>query len=129
MYKEKLIELLKSCDEVKEAMEKLEFGCKVYNEQTDTFWLVTWADWMDFNWTEDNYEHCISHYSIIWLPIQERFIRMYCRNKAKYFIVYWNWDISFKSNTVLLRLDDTKDFDNQSEETYMDIFNALISIK
>lgn len=45
MYKQKLIDLLKSDKEIKMKMEKLEFWCKVYNEQTNTFWLVTWADW------------------------------------------------------------------------------------
>lgn len=132
MYKQKLIDLLKSDKEIKMKMEKLEFWCKVYNEQTDTFWLVTWADWMDFNWTEDNYEHCISHYSIIWLPLQERFITMYLNNKLSDFN---NYNVDYKwiflyidDESIYIEIDKRYDYNNQNNETYKKIYESLYNL-
>lgn len=131
MYKEKLIELLKTCDEVKEAMEKLEFWCKYIakNYHPEIFWeyserIYTWTTHWD--WIKE----------IIWLPLQERFIRMYCKNKWL-FISFDNKNIYLQFRILLennenwiytIDFNNTKGFDNQPDEIYQKIYEALYNL-
>lgn len=142
-YKKELISLLKSDDEVKTAMEKLEFGCRLklknYNEIIKIYYLdiskdlkVWYISWVSLDWVRVfNIINIDDIYEIIWLPLQERFIRMYLNNKWIKFtiedsvlyirIVKWDWYIT----SSICELDNNLDFDNQSEETYKQIFLAI----
>ena len=127
MYKEKLIDLLMSDKEVKEEMEKLEFGCKYIakNYHPEIFWeyserIYTWTTHWD--WIKE----------IIWLPLQERFIRIYCEKTNNPLIFTHNsiWTVDFKDECLnrITELDNTKDFSEQSEEVYQKIYEALYNL-
>lgn len=91
-YKEKLIELLKTDDEVKNVMEKLEFWTQIKFDyerwrvlSVSDSWKITFLDlWNYICYSDDNepYDHK-PVIEIIWLPLQDRFIRMYCENINK----------------------------------------------
>jgi hypothetical protein len=56
---------------------------------------------------------------------------MYCNNKKIDFRIkpFGDYDTIFINTDRITELDNTKDFDNQTQETYRAIFDALISIK
>lgn len=132
-YKEKLIELLKTIPEVKEQMESLEFGCKyiMKNCHPEIFWETS----------EQIFIHHIMWewlVEIIWLPLQERFIRMFCeKNNIRFSIhtnYYWLDDVLNFSAVYIewneyCQIDNTKDFDNQSEDIYQKIYEVLYNLK
>lgn len=133
MYKQKLIDLLKSDEQVKEAMEKLVFWCKIKNfEWEDT--VLKYLNWITY-WINREYYNLL-WVEIIWLPLQERFIRMYWNNNCK------NWNIlTFNNNWYIeifndewefsweyIKLDNTKDFDNQDDIVYKKIYEALLEL-
>ena len=105
MYKQKLIALLKSVQPVKKAMEKLEFWCivetekyraKVYYFDCDknlTTWYILLNNWAKLYKIEINKNE---YFKIIWLPLSERFIRMYCENKWIYICITTSWFICWK---------------------------------
>lgn len=170
-YKDKLIDLLKSDEKVKEVMEKLEFGCKIlywdknfpreliidrYHSYIECWcrkWkcalsAMTWwrceTKWCINHWTswsssipkiceecsrkKNKCQFCWNYLEVISLPLQERFIRMYCENKkiniafSNTELWHLNWDVILP---IICKLDNTKDFDNQSEEVYQKIYEAL----
>lgn len=140
MYKQKLIDLLKSDEQVKEAMEKLEFGCKwinIYNSKnieticSNILWWNFYSLYKEEFWVKIHYPHISQIKEIIWLPLQERFIRMYCENKkiniafSNTELWHLNWDVILP---IICKLDNTKDFDNQSEEVYQKIYEALLKL-
>jgi len=147
MNKDKLINLLKTNKEVKNAMEKLEFGCKVnFKFNIDSWyseWVYLWKnrkistepDLFRYNsnwnvvWFDINNLKYGQQFQIIWLPLQERFIRMYTRNNIKKypmaFFIEDSWEIWYWHNSTLIVIDNTKDFDNQSQEVYWKIYKAL----
>ena len=133
--KDKLIELLKKDSEVKNAIEQLEFGCRILNNHNWDIVLLVKKEIdfiMVFNW-EWNWCLLNKNFKIIWLPLQERFIRMYWNSNCTFWSVLSfesNWLIrifndEWEANWDSINLDDTKDFDNQTEETYKQIFEAL----
>ena len=135
MYKQKLIDLLKSDKQTKEAMEKLEFWCILkfwietcsiiskfnsYNVLFHTDWLIWFIEEEDFK-----------KYEIIWLPLQERFIRMYCEFQWKDFNFsthWWNTLMLLWDKDIPPFLDNTKDFDNQDDIVYQRIYEALYNL-
>lgn len=132
MYKQKLIDLLKYDAKTKEAIEELELGCKLRLKwDHNSLYVITerWQNYIYINHYSEPHKNerreLIDVWEIIWLPLQERFIRMYC--KWKYICFHWEKELNIWIYQI--QLDNTKDFDNQTEETYMDIFNALIDIK
>ena len=138
MYKEKLRELLKEVQEVKEQMEKLEFGALVkyvwnfpqYYEWEHKILHVLW-DWETIEtiwWKEQSMSHtlCKEDYEIIWLPLSERFIRMYCEKKNINYSIHkdWFW-IQYK---WVIKIDNTKDLENQSVTFYKELYEALLKL-
>lgn len=110
-YKQKLIDLLKSDDEVKSAIEKLEFGTDLFYKNWEE-WITTHETfiWMShpYNWTspqpiiKNHHNYCIikdidiediKRLYILTKPLQERFIRMYCLSK-------W-YNCSFQNNNLI----------------------------
>lgn len=137
-YKQKLRELLKTVPEVKEQMEKLDFWCKVnylLSDWSTDIWIYCFQLWLKMfltdSWLEVENSNILE---IIWLPLQERFIRIYCQS------IVFQWDFIFlpkkeqlfTSNSwleIVTKLDNTKDFDNQSEEVYQKIYEVLYDLK
>ena len=133
MYKEKLRELLCEVPEIKKDLEELRFWSYLY--------------WRDSSW-KLNYDRAI----IIWIkkitleiyivpilksriekienPIEERHIRMYCENTKLRFDFLQEYiqisNVFTKEKSKLIELDKTKDFDNQSETLYNELYEALL---
>lgn len=145
MYKEKLIELLKTCDEVKEAMDKLEFWCKVIPInipywKNDNFriihcrwdcYRIVYRRYFEWWHCEDFIDSNIKE--IIWLPLQERFIKMYCENTKKIRIDFFQEyvlvsNVFTKEKSQLIELDNTKDFDNQDDIVYQKLYEAIYNL-
>lgn len=168
-YKDKLIDLLKSDDETREAMEKLEFGCKIlywdknfpreltidryqsYIECWCRKWksalsAITWwrceTKWCINHWTswsssipkiceecsrkKNKCQFCWAYLEIIWLPLQECFLRMYCDNEKidnqiNNSFIFINWKI-------VCELNNRKDFDYQNDIIYQKIYEALYNL-
>lgn len=151
MYKQKLIDLLKSDEQTKEAMEKLEFGCVM---KTKTWIIRKFIEFERYNfkfyinkfyWIDKDWEIKLvnkSQYTIIWLPLSERFIRMYCLSKwyncnfqNNNLIVIekvWIDDIDIENNKQLLykliSYELLKDFDNQDDLVYQKIYETLLEL-
>lgn len=140
-YKQKLIDLLKSDAKVKEAMEKLEFGCRVKNDwevyvldnytYIVTSWYITEPWYNIFIYSISIWKICdLTEAEIIWLPLSERFIRMYCENKWIYICITTSWFICWVDiDKPYCKLDNTKDFDNQDDLVYQKIYEALLELK
>ena len=122
MYKEKLRELLKTNDQVKEQMEKLEEDEYYFNWLRESIYLFTNQTTFDYN----SNEFCLYNLDFNCNLLQERFLRMYCENKNINYSMHkdWFW-IQYK---WVIKIDNTKDFNNQSEEVYQKIYEALISL-
>jgi len=145
MYKGKLTEILKEVSENKKDLEELRFGCEIICDEWFAWtiireWTEDWEDlWVshcwyliDFNWYSALQEYDtddIKDLKIIWNPIQERNLRMYCESKKKYFTISTAWYIVFENTEKWIRLDNNKDFSNQSEEVYKSIVEFLESNK
>ena len=124
--KEKLISLLKSNEDVKTAIEQLEFWCVIESENETIYKIdsehiyknniIRSADWRIYD--------RISNCKIIWLPLQERFIRMFC--KWKYICFHWEKELNIWIYQI--QIDNTKDFDNQDDFVYQRIYEALYNI-
>lgn len=131
-YKEKLRELLKTDDQVKEQMENLEFWCSFKTQKCSEI-IIHYIIDNNIYWVWYKKPFSKNEIEIIWLPLQERFITMYLDN------ILWDFDsynVDYK--WIFLHIDDESiyievnknfDYDNQSEETYIAILNALIDIK
>ena len=145
MFKEKLIELLKTDEVVKKDMEELKFWTDLFYKHW-TEWITTHETyiWLShpYNWTspqpiiKNNHNYCISRnisleeikkYYIINNPLQERHLRMYCENNKIWLGITESWFLSITNfpENIQLNLDNTKDFSDQSEEVYEKIFNFL----
>ena len=129
MYKEKLRELLKTVPDIKNDLENIKFWTEV---------LLFWAkkrkiieEYPNVNKiyvTRYNFTSSFSQeeYKIIWNPLSEHHLRMYCQDKKINIDIVWNgsvlmWGFELICITEL----DNKDFDNQSEEVYEKIFNYV----
>ena len=121
-YKDKLVDLLKIDELVKSEIWKLEFWTKIIlkdyfdkktiNQLIDYYCNEFKVCGLDKIFTQKDIE------KIIWLPLQERFIRTYWkRNNPK--------NSKYIDVSEIVDLDDTKDFDNQEDKVYEEIYNAL----
>ena len=76
-YKQKLIDLLKSDEQTKTAMEKLEFGCIINNEK---YWICKLYNHTNFLYEDKFLLHNLYtnwKFEIIWLPLQETYKQIY----------------------------------------------------
>ena len=142
MYKQKLIDLLKSDEQVKEQMEKLEFWCKVnylLSDWSTDIWIYCFQLWLKMfltdSWLEVENSNILE---IIWLPLQERFIRIFCKKNNIRFSIhtsyYWLDDVLNFSAVYIewneyCQIDNTKDFNNQTDEVYQKIYEVLYNLK
>ena len=133
-YKEKLINLLKTVPSVKEDLEELKFWTYIRKQNWNTARIsqTYLEDW----YVVDNLSYCITlkDYNIIWNPLDYHHLMQYCENKKiEIHIIsrtlwlfmldkYW---IADEFNAVILELDNTKSFNQQTEEVYENIVNFL----
>ena len=83
-------------------------------------WVVDYTDWWSFE--------------IIWNPLQEKHLRMYCEENLIHMCILGNGYIcKILSNSsivnTLIKLDNTKDLYQQSEKTLWEIVEFLINNK
>ena len=134
--KNKLIELLKTNSQIKEQLEELKFGCKY-----TYYWNSLLMDMKDLISEKSSFEQELKSWAIkiIWNPLSEHHLRMYYHtiNKKNFnyrkltINDYWLLRMRYKTddNSTEIYLDNTKDFNSQSEECYGKIFNFLNDIK
>ena len=148
-YKEKLIELLKEVLEIKSDLEELKFWCKCKYKHSPDWWRSKWVYiWENSRFSTDLFRYNSNWnvvdisdkkewwkwFEVIWNPLEEHHLRMYCEKKWIEIFIDFEWKVySFKKEllepyTLLFKLDNTKSFDNQSEEVYEKIFNYLKQI-
>lgn len=143
-YKEKLINLLCTVDEIKEDFEKIWPHKWFRTEWLYNYWFLLWPDiaFFPWRWCQKVDKEFLELQKFQW-ELEERHLRMYL-NKFK--IDTWDKFISrysilflddyliiqerniedySMSDVISLKLDNTKSFDNQSEEVYEKIFNYL----
>jgi len=137
MFKNKLTELLKTVPEIKSDLEELRFGCKFINkyklDEIDI--IISEIRWWNFHsiiwWNQTHFPHISQIDKVIWNPLEERHLRMYCESIFRLLIVSENliylryMDGDGYRTYAVCELDNTKSFDNQSEEVYEKIFNYL----
>lgn len=147
-YKEKLRELLKTVPKLKKQMESLEFWTEIlfkYSPDTGyTKYLYISNNIIKSKITE-NIRTDINLMAlkwwqwlkIIWNPLQERFLRMFCEVEKIKLEIQANWVIKIVSwiwwrneiYEIVANLDNDKDFDNQDEKTYKYIYETLYNFK
>jgi len=137
----KLIEILKTDEQCKQLLEKLTFWCRIKLkdylwEKTvhHSIWKLTFVFWFDVPFLNaDDWKWKNSIEEIIWLPLSEHFLRLYCENKLISCYISTNWYIriqhtEWKQKRYSIKLDNTKDFNSQSNEVYNNICEALESL-
>ena len=135
MYKQKLIELLKKVPEIKEDLEKDKFLNTEYKviQRFESWEFWTYEIWEElYYWTlqfenvKYNHENCLLK---IWNELEERHLRIYCNSyKPKLNMLIDNlWKLWFWACVICI-LDNSKSFDNQSEDFYEKLYNYLIKI-
>jgi hypothetical protein len=139
MYKEKLIELLKTVPKIKQDLEELRFWTIIkYNtkfkwKDTRNYFRYKW----EWEWDNENYlppYKMINNqaFIIIWNELEERHLRMYCESKNIKYIQYVSWLIELKIRWEIhksISMDNSKSFSNQSEDFYEKLYNYLITIE
>lgn len=146
MYKEKLIELIKEVPAIKDDLEELRFGTYIlYHSRM--IWIYinekyfipryeiytkweNWTEYIDVNYEKEIEEINDMYFEIIWNPLEERFLMIYCENKWILLQRKSNWLIEWIHKNIEwsyfeLQLDNTKDFNNQSEEVFKKLFNVI----
>ena len=144
---QKLTKLLCEVQEIKEDIMELRFGTKYYLEWK-TIWFYTWyyesrlLSWTDERYTIYEFQYHkknralkpLSEIKIIWNPLEERHLRMYCQKKKQsacsssynflhIFNRYWEWQ------TKNIKIDETKSFDKQSEEVLWALVEYISNLK
>lgn len=128
---EKLVEKLKEVEEIKEDLEELRFGTKI-------IWNWLCYRFLFIHIDDVNFFHILQEATCVKTDVhrlevekikndlEERHLRMYCENKNINYSMHkdWFW-IQYK---WVIKIDNTKDFNNQSEEVYQKIYEALISL-
>jgi hypothetical protein len=85
--------------------------CEVEEVKKDLEFQTEWFNFMSFR------------------LLEERHLRMYCDNIWKYSNIYSDWDLYIQWAPNFIKIDNSKSFDNQSEEVYEKICNAINNIK
>ena len=135
--KQKLIELLKTVPEIKKDIEELKWCCEVeyvwafkqywswiyYLVEIVWCWAELYRPWeMSFTVPEEDFE-------VIWNPLEERHLRVYCTylNKWTYIWIDSNWVYTLEAwfDKFIVELDNTKSFNDQTDEVYGKIVEFL----
>ena len=139
MYKEKLIELLKTVPEIKEDLERKIFWTDVRYRVWPWHTIVSQLISKNLKTNEYLVKHEYNYFhprrikenqiiDFIW-QLEERHLRMYCENKWYAFAIWGQWKLIWNRNEewsyTELQLDNTKSFDNQTEEVYWNILEFL----
>jgi len=90
-YKTKLTDLLKTVKEIREDIEELQFGTyvEISNRLTRIIWEnINWtfAVRITSNWRVVSKRFDRQQFKIIWNPLEERMLRMYCEKNN---IIFW----------------------------------------
>lgn len=133
----KLYEILKTDEQCKSIIEKLEFWCYV-----KLYWniekIVSKYNWKYYTIRQSD-DTILSNFlendrtvENIWLPLSEHFIRLYCENNKIIFTFNRNeimiWTFYPKNKMTIIVIDYEKDFNSQSDECYNSIYEALINL-
>jgi len=129
-YKEKLIELLKTVPKIKEDLEEIKWWVWLKEKS----WLIyqnLWANKLFMPWhsiVNTTKEDILSMQVIP--ELEERHLRMYLNEKLSenYYITAWwkFWYIWYYNEKLKeIQLDNTKNFNEQSEDVYEKLFNYL----
>ena len=139
-YKEKLTNLLKTIPSVKEDLEELKFWCKIKMEEDWEIWYwrfvnteFVWKEWDNYfvNQTNDDWSLFDgiewSDYTIIWNPLDYHHLMQYCwdRNIIRDIIITKQYTTIYTKDKKYIDLDNTKSFEQQTEEVYEKIVNFL----
>lgn len=154
--KDQLREILCEVPEINGNVKELKKGCEiwVYIFDTDSYvyWTMTWS--IKFNIDSDVYElkdyplhenlqkreyenmewYDKWYINIIWNPLKRRHLLMYCDYINLYLIITTTWMISYikKDNEMIntgIKLDNTKDLEDQSEEIGQKLIKFLLDNK
>jgi len=137
---EKLTKILDTVKEIKEDRMELKFGCKLKDLTYDSI-KPTFICYMgDTKWHDcavkilwykniiycDNEVKFEDRFEIIWTPIQDHYLRMYCNKKELNLVITQNWYVlmwwfELKHITTL----ENKSLHEQSEETLGKIVEFL----
>ena len=133
-YKEKLIDLLKTIPEIKEDIEELREFCKFTLKNKDGWLAVESSDgpwvfticWNMFPKEEIN--------EIYWNPLEERHLRIFCKNKGVFLTILENWLIDWEKTNeadcnTICKLNIYKNLDNQNEKVYEKLYYFFRDIK
>lgn len=133
--KNKLRELFITVPEIKKDLMELKFWTKI-SCNTEIWKLINFSkkdNWYnvlhsdnqkrDFKWEYNEFNKI----EIIWNKLEKRHIEIYMSKQFYSMCRFYNeWLIlRFWLDRIIVKLDNTKDFDNQTEETYWEIFNFL----
>lgn len=134
---DELRELLCTVPEINEESMELRFGCILFWEWENIVYLEPWAPTM---WWWSNSVRAIrgsriqtfgnDTYKTLWNPIQERHLRMYCDKRSPHISIFSDgeiWRVTWRSydDELICKLNNTKDFHNQSDETIKQILTFL----
>jgi len=142
-YKEKLIELLKTVPEIKEDLEELKFWTRIeinwwkmffksiiIDAEHIDYWIIKYITrhplYYFLSWKDKEFKINKWELKIIWNPLEERHLRMYCEKNTTWIIIRSEWDIvNILQELFITKLDNTKSFDNQEDKVYESLFNYL----
>lgn len=99
---------------------------KWYKNEDEFIWMCIWE-------LDKQFQNYTLIYKQIWFEnksIEERHIRMYSYNKNLWITIYDDWFVyKWWDEKYITRLDNTKDFDKQSEEVLWALVEYLSNIK
>ena len=144
---QKLTDILCTVPEIEKDIKELRFGYKVwiYRYKTDSYiywyivnkneisslewWTYMLEDYPFYENTNPEWDNFIDwdkwYTDKIWNPIQERNLRMYCNEKEIFFMIEEDWMLRFHDSFDVIKLDNTKDLQDQTEETLWKIVEFL----
>lgn len=148
---EKIKEILCTVPEVEKDLMELKFRCRVVVENDNEECILEWKylytdeeDWLlraeillddnnqisSYYWWDDNASFTLYN-KIIWNPLQRRHLLMYCNIKVIDIDINSCWTIwkDNWTNKPIAKLDNTKDLEDQPEETLEKILAFLESVQ
>lgn len=126
---ERLTAILCECESVKKDVMELRFGCRVLNSYSGDIWEYIGKDKAYHKeygiWIIK--ENSISDNEILWNPIQDHHLRMYCEDNKIYFDIDCYWDVNWAvyKEELSIGLDNKKPLYQQSNETLEKIVEFL----
>ena len=123
-YKQRLTGLLCEVEEIKEDVMELRVGCEFIDEEWDECLILDGSvdikNLVYSTWCWDCWA-CYSIKEILWNPIEERHLRMYCEENDIFLSIDsdWSfWTLKHNHNIYLWKLHYNKPFSEQTEEVY-----------